>query len=331
MSLAVKYRPKDFNEVVGQESIIKILQRQVESGQHKNCYLFSGKSGCGKTTIARILANKINKDFGHPIEIDAASQSGVESIRNIIDSASQRSLDSEYKIFIIDECHALSSSAWQALLKTIEETPKYTIFMFCTTEYHKVPVTIQNRCQQYFLSIVPDDQIIDRLNQICKAENIIVDPDAISYIAKVSQGSVRLAISTLEQVLDYGPLTINNALAVIGDYSYDIYFNLLNDIMDKNSGDIIKIIDKVNNNGDLKVFLDLFIDFVLDVNKYAIFKSYDIIKIPKILSKSLDYAVNIENPSNYFNYLLNKLLVLKQQIKGDSSIKNTIQIYLMNI
>ena len=149
MSLPVKYRPKEFSDVSSQKSIIKILEKQIETKQFVNCYLFSGPSGTGKTTIARILADKINSGLGEPIEIDAASNNGVDNVRLIIDQSDQRSLDSEYKVYIVDECHMLTNQAWNALLKLIEEPPKYTIFMFCTTELQKVPETIQNRCQQY--------------------------------------------------------------------------------------------------------------------------------------------------------------------------------------
>ena len=282
-ALALKYRPKEFSDVCSQNSIVKILEKQVETKQFKNSYLFSGPSGCGKTTIARILASKINRGCGEPIEVDAASNNGVDSVRQIIESADQRSLDSEYKIYIIDECHMLTTQAWNALLKTIEETPKYTIFMFCTTEYHKVPVTIQNRCQQYFLTRVPQDLLENRLYYICEQEGYIAHPDGISHIAKLSLGSMRQAIAYLEKCKDYSnSITLNNVLSVLGDFSYDTYFKLVNAIIDKNRVDVINTIEDLYNKGnDLKLFLDMFIEFVLDLDKFTIFKSFDIIKIPQ--------------------------------------------------
>ena len=169
-SLAVKYRPKTFEDVCSQTSIIKILRRQIEKQEFKNALLFAGASGCGKTTCARIFANEINKGVGSPIEIDGASNNGVENVKTIIRAAQERSIDSKYKIYIIDECHALTSQAWQAFLKCIEEPPTYTIFIFCTTDPQKIPETIKNRVQRFTFNRIPTNIIKDRLAYICRQE-----------------------------------------------------------------------------------------------------------------------------------------------------------------
>ena len=332
-SLPVKYRPREFKDVCSQDSIIKILERQIETKNFKNTYLFAGPSGCGKTTIARILANKINQGCGEPIEIDAASNNGVDSVRQIIESADQRALDSEYKIYLVDECHMLTTQAWNALLKTIEETPKYTIFMFCTTDYHKVPVTIQNRCQQYFLTRVPQKEIENRLYYICEQEGLKAHPDGINHIAKLSLGSMRQAIAYLEKCRDYSEsITIDNVLTVLGDFSYDTYFSLVNSIIDKKSSDVINIIEDLYNKGnDLKLFLDMFIEFVLDLDKFTIFKSFDIIKIPQSYKEKVEYTVNVENATKYYNHLIDKLLNVKVMLKGDSDMKTSMEIALLGI
>ena len=170
-TLAVKYRPKTWNEVSEQSSTKIILQQQLESGEVKNAYLFCGPAGCGKTTCARIFANDINKGEGNPIELDAASNNGVDDVRNIIQQAKTKSINSEYKIFIIDECHALSNSAWQAMLKIIEEPPAKSIFIFCTTDPQKIPKTILSRVQRYDFQRISQEGIVKRLEKILELES----------------------------------------------------------------------------------------------------------------------------------------------------------------
>lgn len=330
-SLAVKYRPNDFDEICSQKSIVKILKRQIETGQFVNVYAFAGPSGVGKTTIARILANKINKGLGTPIEIDARSNNGVDNVRLIIEDADKRALDAEYKVYIVDECHMLTNQAWNRLLKLIEEPPKYTIFMFCTTELQKVPETIQNRCQQYRLTRVDNKLIEDRLDYICKAEGYKYTKEALEQITKMSLGSVRQAIAYLDKCKDYGDLTLQNVLIVLGSFSYDTYFDLINAVIDKNEQRIIKIVEQLYSDGcDLRLFVELFLEFVLDLTKYLIFKSFEIIKIPASYKSQLDYTINVEEPGKYFNHLIDKLLELKVLIKGDSNVKTTLEVYLLS-
>lgn len=169
-TLAVKYRPKTFDDVTEQGSIKIILQQQLENDEIKNAYLFCGPAGCGKTTCARIFANEINKGLGNPIEMDAASNSGVDDVRNIIQQAQTKSLDSEYKVFIIDECHSISNTGWQAFLKLIEEPPAKSIFIFCTTDPERIPKTILSRVQRYNFTKISQQGIIDRLRYILENE-----------------------------------------------------------------------------------------------------------------------------------------------------------------
>lgn len=170
-ALAIKYRPHTWDEVTEQGSTKIILQQQLESGEVKNAYLFCGPAGCGKTTCARIFAHDINNGQGNPIELDAASNNGVDDVREIIQQAKTKSLDSEYKIFIIDECHALSNSAWQAMLKIIEEPPAKSIFIFATTDPQKIPKTILSRVQRYDFQRISQDGIVNRLKYILDEEN----------------------------------------------------------------------------------------------------------------------------------------------------------------
>ena len=169
-SLAVKYRPKTFGDVTEQTEVKLILQQQLESETVKNAYLFVGGAGTGKTTCARIFANEINKGKGNPIEMDAASNSGVDDVRNIIQQAKSKSLNSEYKVFIIDECHAISNTGWQAFLKLIEEPPAKSIFIFCTTDPQKIPKTILSRVQRYDFKRISQSGIVNRLAYILEQE-----------------------------------------------------------------------------------------------------------------------------------------------------------------
>ena len=332
-SLAVKWRPKEWEEVCGQKSIIHILSRQIELGEIKNAYLLCGASGCGKTTLARILANKINNYIGEPIEIDGASNNGVENVKNIIKSAQERSIDSKYKIYIIDECHSLTNQAWQAFLKCIEEPPTYTIFIFCTTDPQKIPATILNRVQRFNISRISTDALINRLKFICKNEGYSNYDEACEYIAKISDGGMRDAICTLEKCASYSrDLHIDNVLESLGNYSYHTFFKLINNMIDGNEGEVIKVIENYYTQGnDLKIFVDNFISFCLDVSKYSIFKDISMTTLPSTMINDLESSVNFEDSSKYYAYVLDRLLSIKQTLKNDSNIKTTIIVSFLQI
>ena len=332
-TLATKYRPKEFSDVCGQKSIIKIFEQQLKTKTFKNFILMCGPSGCGKTTLARILANKINNTVDTFIEMDAASNNSVDDMRRLIDMASEISLNSEYKIIILDEVHMLSTQAFNTLLKFAEETPKYTIVILCTTDPQKIPQTIINRCQIFNLSRINDKQLIDRLKTICISEGYTYDQLALDYIVKMSNGSARQSITYLDKCKDYSTyISVENVKEVLGDCSYDTFFDLVDAIVDDNKSKIISIIDSIYDKGtDLKLFISNFLSFVLQLTKFYLLNgNMSGVNIPESYIDRIKYSVGIENGDKYLCELVNKLLKIKQAIKVDSDIRTTIEVMLLN-
>lgn len=329
-SLAVKYRPTTFNEVVEQGAIKTILQQQLESEEVKNAYLFCGGAGTGKTTCARIFANAINNYKGNPIEMDAASNSGVEDVRAIIQQAKTKSLDSEYKIFIIDECHSISNTGWQAFLKLIEEPPAKSIFIFCTTDPQKIPKTILSRVQRYDFQRISHTAVTSRLEYICQCEDIeVCEAEALDYIAKLADGGMRDAITLMDKCISYNrDLTIKNVVDALGITDYDTMFFLTDSIITNEVDCVIKIIEDVHRSGkDLKQFIKTYTNFVLDLCKYGCLKTFEFIEIPSIHKPRLDKY----NDHAYadFTRLLNTMVKLNADIKWETSPKPVIQAVLV--
>lgn len=322
VSLAVKYRPKSFDEVVEQSATKVILQQQLSSGEIKNSYLFCGGAGTGKTTCARIFANEINKGVGSPIELDAASNNSVDDVREIIQQAKTSSLDSEYKIFIIDECHSLSNQAWQAFLKLLEEPPAKSIFIFCTTDPQKIPKTILSRVQRYDFQRISQKSIYDRLIYVLTEENEedngerAIGEGAIEYIAKQAQGGMRDALTMLDKCLAYSTeLTLDNVLKALGLSDYDTMTDLLCAIEEEDIETQIKIINTVYMSGkDLKQFIKDFTNFVLDCSKYALGIDSSYLSCPAT-PEILTVFAQIHKPEE----LLKSLIKLQTDIKWDTN------------
>ena len=301
-ALANKYRPKTFDDVVGQDYVKTILRNQLASGEFKNAYLFTGGAGTGKTTIARIVANEMNDGKGSPIEIDGASNNGVDNIREIIDSCKFQSLDSKYKIFILDEVHMLSIGAFNALLKTLEEPPANTIFILCTTDPQKIPATILSRVQRFQFTRIPTDSIVQRLIYILEKEQqempegtTIIDwtDDALEYIAKLANGGMRDSITMLDKVLDYDThITEETVVTALGAPDYEVFFDLLTAILNGDTNICIRIVEENYLAGkDMKLFIRNFTDVILDTIKYGITDDLDLTSLPASCIEQLNFLV----------------------------------------
>ena len=332
VSLAVKYRPKCWEDVTEQSVVKDILENQVRTKTVQSAYLFTGPSGTGKTTSARIFASMINEGKGNPIEVDAASNSGVDNIRQIIEDAKRKPLDAEYKIFIVDECHSLSDSSWQALLKTLEEPPKFTIFIFCTTNPEKIPATILSRVQRYNFQKISNEGIVNRLNMILETESkesdipISWSTDALEFIAKVSSGGMRDAITLMDKCLSLSnDLTLENVLKTIGSEDYSTFIRLLLNLELKDRKHAIEIIENVYNSGkDVKQFMKDFAKFILEVEKYGLYENFDYISLPNTLENELEQLID----DSLFN-VMDFVVSLNNNIKWENDAKTLIGLSIL--
>lgn len=292
-----KWRPASFEDVKGQDHIVKTLKNQVESGRIGHAYLFCGTRGTGKTSIAKIFARAVNCEHpagGSPcnecetcrrikegtslnvVEIDAASNNGVENIREIREQVQYPPTEGKYRVYIIDEVHMLSIGAFNALLKTLEEPPSYVIFILATTEVHKIPVTILSRCQRYDFKRISLDTIAGRLKELTKAEHIEAEERALRYVAKAADGSMRDALSLLDQcaAFHFGEsLTYDNVLEVLGAVDNSVFSQLFRAAVEGRTKDCIYKIEEIVIQGrELSQFVT---DFIWYLRNLLIVQSAD--------------------------------------------------------
>ena len=270
--LPLKYRPKTFDDVVGQEHVVRTLRHAIEAGRIANAYLFIGPRGIGKTTLSRIFAKALNCMSPNGVEpcgecancqeiaagrsldvteLDAASHNKVEDVKPIIDSAQFKPTSSKYKIFIVDECHMLSNAAWNALLKTLEEPPPQVRFVFATTEGDKVLPTIVSRCQRFDLRRIQTNDIVSRLRHVCANEGIEAEEDALLAIARGAEGGMRDALSSLDQLVAFKgeKVTEDDALGVFGLVSRSALEELAGAILSGDTAAILSSIDTFDSAG----------------------------------------------------------------------------------
>lgn len=292
-----KFRPSTFDEVKGQDHIVQTLTNQMNAGRIGHAYLFCGTRGTGKTSVAKIFARAVNCEHpvnGSPcnecetcrainsggamnvIEIDAASNNGVDNIRQIRDEIQYSPSNGRYTVYIIDEVHMLSIGAFNALLKTLEEPPAYVIFILATTEPHKIPITILSRCQRYDFKRITIDTIADRLMELMAAENIEVEEKAIRYVAKAADGSMRDALSLLDQCIAFylgQKLTYDNVLEVLGAVDNEIFSKLTRSVIEGDVVSSIHILDEMVMQGrELGQFVS---DFIWYLRNLMLVKSSD--------------------------------------------------------
>lgn len=319
-SLATVYRPTDFDSVLAQDAVKVILKQQIETGTFHQAMLFCGPSGDGKTTMARIVANMLNRGQGLPIEMDAASHNGVEDVRDIIKMASSQAITSPYKVFIVDEAHSISNSGWQAFLKTIEEPPAKAVFIFCTTDPEKLPATIISRVQRFQFTKVPTNLIVERLKYIAGEENIDVSDDAITYIARLADGGVRLAIQYLEKCSAYAEkVGVDEVVNALNVTNYEDFIGLTNLLLDPSDrASLVTRLDEIYASGvDFKQFLKQYLAFILDVNKAVILDdlndAFKYIDLPR--TKDVEQWLSAQDNLDFYNQLLRHLVQLDASVR----------------
>ena len=290
-----KFRPLDFEEVKGQDHIVKTLKNQIISNRIGHAYLFTGTRGTGKTTIAKIFARTLNCEEpidGSPckkcamcksisngssmnvIEIDAASNNGVDNIREIVDGVAYSPAEGKFKVYIIDEVHMLSIGAFNALLKTLEEPPSYVVFILATTEVHKIPITILSRCQRYDFKRITVSTIASRLQELVQAEGIEIEERAVNYIAKMADGSLRDGISLLDQCVAFNigeKVTFDKTLNALGSVDTKIFSMMLRNIIELDVAACIGLLEDIIMQGrELQQFI---IDFAWYLRNLLLLKS----------------------------------------------------------
>lgn len=333
MSLATKYRPKTWEEMTEQTLIVKMLKSLCESNLSNRNFLLIGPAGCGKTTSARIIANMLNDGKGEPIEIDAASHNGVENMRDIIQQARSYPVGCNYKVFIIDEVHSLSSQAWQVMLKSLEEGPAKSVFVLCTTNPEKIPATILSRVQTFQLSKISLDGITSRLkfvldSEIAEGRGLTYDEDAVRYIAKLANGGMRDALTLLDKALAYSEdVVMINLANALNLPNYDTYFELLNACAKKDNKLIAEIIDSVYNSGvNFIKWFEGFHQFLINIVKYILLKDINMTTIPSYYQDKV--SVYSDKHMMISLKLANKILKLTHELKSTQYLQEVALTYL---
>ena len=313
-----KFRPNTFADVKGQDHIVTTLKNQIRAGRIGHAYLFTGTRGTGKTTVAKILARTVNCENPtedgpcgecaicrsiaagtsmNVVEIDAASNNGVDNIREIVEEVSYSPTEGRYKVYIIDEVHMLSIGAFNALLKTLEEPPSYVIFILATTEVHKLPITILSRCQRYDFKRISIDTITARMQQLIDAEQVQVEEKALRYIAKAADGSMRDALSLLDQCIAFhlgSELTYDKVLDVLGAVDTEVFSRLLRCVLEQNVLGCVQLLEEIVMQGrELTQFVT---DFTWYLRNLMLVQSSD--NLEDVIDMSSDNLVRLKEEAS---------------------------------
>ena len=349
------YRPKTFEDVVGQEHIVKTLKNQIKNNNIGHAYLFSGTRGTGKTSTAKIFARAVNclnpineepcneceicvdtlnDNIMDIVEIDAASNNSVDDIRELRESVKYTPSKARYKVYIIDEVHMLSQGAFNALLKTLEEPPSYVIFILATTEPHKIPATILSRCQRFDFKRVSSKDIASRMAYICKKENIEAEEKALSLIARNSQGALRDALSILDQCMSFGneKIEYNDVIELLGTVNIDELFELSQSIIDENTKKSLQILNEFIIWGkDIRNLINDLIDHFRNLMVCKVSKDLDeIISLPEeSIERLKEQSENIN--INDLIRILNILSETQDSMKSSSNTRILAEVTIMKI
>jgi len=360
--LARKWRPQKFEEVVNQKHVVMTLQNALKTNRLANAYLFTGPRGIGKTTIARILAKAVNCDKGlsdNPcnqcdsckeitssrsldvFEIDGASNTGVDDVRKLQDQLKYAPTPGKYKIYIIDEVHMLSGSAFNALLKTLEEPPSHVMFIFATTEPHKIPATIISRCQRFDFKRISINEIIGHLKIICREEKIEIDDESLYLIARKAEGGMRDSQSLLDQAISFCGTTIkaDDIIDLLGVIDWEIFFEFTDFIANKDVKNGFQLAENIFVNGyDLGEFLNGInehlrniliykstgaVDFIEASDNYkkryaqigSLFEEQDLLRLIQTASDAQNNIKRSSNPRLYLEIVILKMIQLNKAQK----------------
>lgn len=334
-TLATKYRPREFKDVVEQTIVTQMLER-ICSADELACrnFLLIGPAGCGKTTSARAMANLLNKGQGEPIELDAASHSGVEAMRDLVSQARSFPVGCDYKVFIIDEVHAISTAGWQILLKPLESAPAKSVFILCTTNPEKIPATVLSRVQTFQLSKISLDGLTSRIKyvldqEVAEGRQITYTDDAIMYIAKLANGGMRDALTLTDKALSYSlNITTENLAQALNLPSYDDYFKLLGAYSKKNNKVIAEVIHNVYNSGvNFVKWMEGFHSFVMNIVKYIFLKDIGLTMIPSYYQEKIS-GYGAPHAAICLK-LGNKLIKLNSELKTTQYLQELALTYLL--